>query len=241
MLCQYIRYEKFMAMRALLFLPLFLPSISALAKEMIVVVHTRDILVTEYVCRERSASGSGDAVRSVVTRHGGFNWHVVGGVPPYTVINDEEGGGMMCVTVIDAIGNVASGCGTIQIFTERLTVSCVPLKEEAKPVPLDSLDLIKRPIAARPSPPVERPRVHHEKPPTDKNGRYRNDYRVPVRSDGDSGGHSTGTVMRETGGGNSGNGGGSDAPQPVYNTGVDRGSGTGGAGRSSSGGTTYGR
>jgi hypothetical protein len=97
------------------------------ARSMFVVVHTIDGLVVNYRCVDfdPGMNNEGVATRSVVRSRGHVSWHVVGGVPPYTVIRNEVGStGSVCVTVIDAAGNVASGCGVVGMITRDVEVNC---------------------------------------------------------------------------------------------------------------------
>lgn len=100
----------------------------ASARTMFVVVYTSDGLVVNYRCMNVDPGVNNEAVatRRVVRDQGRVSWHVVGGVPPYTVLRNEMGaGGSVCVTVIDAAGNVASGCGVVGVVTRDVMVNCV--------------------------------------------------------------------------------------------------------------------
>ncbi len=99
----------------------------AAARELFVVVYTSDAKVVEYYCGEpEPTQGVQERLPvRVQIAHGGFQWHAVGGLAPYTAIRTERSGvGTYCVTVIDAAGNVATGCGVVQTFTQRKMVSC---------------------------------------------------------------------------------------------------------------------
>ncbi len=114
-------------MRTLIY-PLLLGSLSAAASgpdNFHVVVRTTDRMVVNYVCGEATGAGqTGIIVRTEVKAKGNFNWHVVGGVAPYTVLRNEAGAGGGCITVMDAEGHTATGCGTINTVSENLSVDC---------------------------------------------------------------------------------------------------------------------
>lgn len=228
---------------SILFIALLLAT-TGMARKMFVVVHTSDRVVREYVCRTDGIAEVRQG-RQIITRAGGFNWHVVNGVPPYTVIHsDRDGVGSNCVTVIDAVGNVATGCGIVQVFVETVYENCnLRTPGPAAPVIPDSIVHQGR-VIARVPPPVKTP-LSIVRTPDEKLRTHDPNYRRPSGWHRDPG-QSTGTVMRDAGGGNTGNtGGGGSNPRPVYNTNVDRGSngggGGGGAGRSSSSTPSYAR
>lgn len=105
----------------------------AVARELFVVVYTSDATVVEFYCSD--PEGRSDVVAAlpvwVQTSQGTFQWHAVGGLAPYTAIRTERSGeGTYCVTVIDAAGNVATGCGVIQTFVQRKAVSCRNWKDD---------------------------------------------------------------------------------------------------------------
>lgn len=92
---------------------------------MFVIMHTSDRVVVDYVCMDRLVLGEGGAIRRVVQKEGGYTWNVVGGVAPYQVIMDDQHlYGSVCITVIDAIGNMARGCGTIELRRHIEEVGC---------------------------------------------------------------------------------------------------------------------
>lgn len=103
------------------------------ARELFVVVYTSDATVVEFYCAD--PEGRSDVAAHLPVRvqssQGTFQWHAVGGLAPYTAIRTERAGdGTYCVTVIDAAGNVATGCGVIQTFVQRKTVSCRAWKDD---------------------------------------------------------------------------------------------------------------
>lgn len=60
-----------------------------------------------------------------VRKAGLFNWHVVGGTVPYTVLKDEMTTGQTrCITVMDATGQVATACGIVGTRVEVVEVNC---------------------------------------------------------------------------------------------------------------------
>jgi hypothetical protein len=110
---------------------LFLAAMTASAakpEKMVVVVRTQDQVITDYVCSEQYRLTTGRAVIGTqVTRKGGMEWHVVGGTPPYRVIRDESdvaGKGDRCITVMDANGQVAQGCGVVGVQRLTAVVDC---------------------------------------------------------------------------------------------------------------------
>ncbi len=156
-------------MRAFLFLLFATIASCAVARELFVVVHTSDAMVVEYYCGDPESTSDVQQqlpVRVQIAR-GGFQWHAIGGLAPYTAIRTErEGVGTYCVTVIDAAGNVATGCGVVQTFTQRKTVSCRTwpdsLPGQAVTVPkVTEYDASKPRVTARtvaPERPVRQPR-----------------------------------------------------------------------------------
>ncbi|MEO8591478.1 MAG: hypothetical protein ABI432_19005 [Flavobacteriales bacterium] len=162
-------------MRAMIMTGLMLASLGAPARNMFLVIHTQDTEVIEY---RRNCSndlvGEGMVVRRVVRVQGHLSWHVVGGVAPYTVINgvpDELGN--LCVTVIDAAGNVASGHGVICTQVTSETVGCPDAVQEEPVVPKVSPTSVPVDASVRerargtvaPRPPVDRERYIERKPP----------------------------------------------------------------------------
>ncbi len=124
----------------MLILPLLLLANTAIhANRMHVVVSTRDRVVVEYRCEERaSALEEGPAFRRVLRDPGHLTWHGVGGVAPYTLISDERDGfGNICITIMDATGNMATGCSIMRERRLTIPVECEPLPSEQ--IPSDSL------------------------------------------------------------------------------------------------------
>jgi hypothetical protein len=104
---------------------------TAESSEFHVVVRTTDRQVRNYVCvprRSLAKPGVHDEnliIRTEVIVPGSFKWHIVGGTGPYAVVSvDKPVVGTVCVTVKDATGRMAQGCGVIQSFTEQVAVNC---------------------------------------------------------------------------------------------------------------------
>lgn len=122
------------AMRKVI-LPLFLAALPVFAfasgpAKMLVVVHSTDRVIYEYVCNNNQGAGAEVPVfRTEVRSQGGFSWHVVGGVAPYRVIRNEENTVKGCITVMDAEGQIATGCSMIGLQRTRVAVDCQGLKQ----------------------------------------------------------------------------------------------------------------
>lgn len=146
-------------------IPLLMAALTATASEpgkMLVVVHTTDKVIVNYVCSYKTDNHADDpVVGSFIRSSGGYNWHVVGGVAPYTMVRNEmqtmSGG---CITVMDAEGTIATGCGVIGVRQERQVVNCGENEDlDAGPhglVPNDSTDKARAPWRTEPdtTPPV---------------------------------------------------------------------------------------
>lgn len=136
-------------MRSLLLVLLLSSATAASVKGMSVVVYTSDRVVVDYVCTERRALGSRDAVRRVVQAPGRFNWHVVNGKAPYHVMDQyTDEAGNVCITVMDALGNLASGCGIIAERHVVANVTCPPQRTE-EPTTLSTTPVKPGPPAVR--------------------------------------------------------------------------------------------
>ena len=122
-------------MRQLLLLVLMCAGTSLVARDLFVVVHTTDAVVDRFVrTRGSNTVENGATERTVVRRAGSVDWHAVGGRAPYTVINHARSAdGTVCVTVIDADGAVATGCGVMQVQTQVVVIPCAA--DDATPVP----------------------------------------------------------------------------------------------------------
>lgn len=150
-------------MRTLIMTGLMLAFMGATARDMFVVVHTRDAEVDVYRCD----CGVDDidctpVTRTVVRSNGSMNWHVVGGVAPYTLISTrgEDHNGTISVTVMDAVGNISTSYGTIGRQIRYFNVVCPGFngEKDCEATPL-SIPSQKKPKAARiaPSGPVREP------------------------------------------------------------------------------------
>lgn len=160
------------AMRKVI-LPLFLAALPAFASgpaKMQVVVHSTDKVVRDYVCNTNNGAGAEATVfRTEVTSQGGFTWHVVGGVAPYRVIQNDENTMKGCITVMDAEGQIATGCSMVGLQRVRVAVDCQGLKRiDDGPyglVPNDSTDAARTNWKGDAPPPPVVPDVNN---PTDK-------------------------------------------------------------------------
>lgn len=100
------------------------PAIASGPEKLTVVVHTSERVVAQYVCT-RSADKQDLPLGTKVRKAGLFNWHVVGGTVPYTVLKDEMTTGQTrCITVMDATGQVATACGIVGTRVEVVEVNC---------------------------------------------------------------------------------------------------------------------
>jgi hypothetical protein len=111
-----------MAMRSIPAFPALVLGVQLCASDLQVVVRTTDAVVVSVsvLCPGDSALVPG--VQYEFRLEGTASWRAVGGVPPYTLLaQQEEEGGMVCFTVVDAIGHEATGCGVIgERHTERV-------------------------------------------------------------------------------------------------------------------------
>jgi hypothetical protein len=113
-------------MKALL-LPLIIATVPAMATgKLFVVVHTTDAVVKNYVCSDGlNGTENGTVVRSSMASQGSFVWHAVGGTAPYTVVSGPAQGNMGgCITVMDAEGHTATGCGVVGVVKVDVPFNC---------------------------------------------------------------------------------------------------------------------
>jgi hypothetical protein len=113
-------------MKALL-LPLMIATVPAMATgKLFVVVHTTDAVVKNYVCSDGlNGTENGTVVRSSMASQGSFVWHAVGGTAPYTVVSGPAQGNMGgCITVMDAEGQTATGCGVVGVVKVDVPFNC---------------------------------------------------------------------------------------------------------------------
>lgn len=95
-------------------------------EKMFVVIHTTDKVIVNYVCVDKINNEADNPVLgSYIKAAGGYDWHVVGGVAPYTIVKNEmksmNGG---CITVMDAEGTIATSCGIVGVRQERQEINC---------------------------------------------------------------------------------------------------------------------
>ena len=101
------------------------------ANRLQVVVYTSDQHIVQYVCSDRLALNPERAFRNVVVAAGRVSWHPTGGCAPYELLdNHRDELGNVCITVRDAKGDIAIGCGLIATFYQTVNVPC-----PAQPVP----------------------------------------------------------------------------------------------------------
>jgi hypothetical protein len=93
--------------------------------EMVVVVYTTDQVVVQYVCEDSKENGFQPWVRNEVKFPGRLRWHVVNGTPPYTVMKEKrDQAGNICITIKDAGGKIATGCGVMGMVTRVEVIEC---------------------------------------------------------------------------------------------------------------------
>lgn len=95
-------------------------------EKMFVVIHTTDKVIVNYICVDKNNNEADNPVLgSYIKSAGGYNWHVVGGVAPYTVVKNEmRSMNSGCITVMDAEGTIATSCGTVGVRQERQEIDC---------------------------------------------------------------------------------------------------------------------
>ena len=152
----YLGSRKPEAMRTSILLLAVAAAMTAQAKQLQVVVHTTDAHVVRYICQERVALGRDNAVRQVVLSNGRFDWHAVGGVAPYELIDSyKDKDGNVCITVRDAKGDIASGCGVIGNIYQEVVVNCSVYVPETAQIRREPEDIMGRgsDVAGRNEPP----------------------------------------------------------------------------------------
>ncbi len=89
---------------------------------------------------------TGRYARSLVDQPTRIDWHVVGGVPPYRLIDDQRDlHGNVCITVVDAEGRVATGCAVVQMRRTQVELECPPGQRDeigAEPAPSPRKEII---------------------------------------------------------------------------------------------------
>lgn len=178
-------------------LPLFMVALPAFAfasgpAKMLVVVHSTDRVVVDYVCNNNQGAGADATVfRTEVRSPGGISWHVVGGVPPYRVVRNENNTIKGCITVMDAEGEMATGCSTIGLQRTRVAVDCQGGDLDKGPyglVPSDSTDMQRTGWKDNTPTPVEPPEIKRttsdppppDRPDSDPGDRYRPPVKTPL-------------------------------------------------------------
>lgn len=104
-------------------------SADAFADPLRIVMRTKDRLVVEYRCLNTQdwLVQNVPVMRTDVRQHGYVMWYVVGGVPPYTIVeSDGHLDGRVCVTVVDAMGQVATASGSFNTLVDLVTQECPP-------------------------------------------------------------------------------------------------------------------
>lgn len=101
-------------------------ALGAFAGDLIVVVYTTDAKVVRYTCANdvQNPYAGGSVVMRTDHQRGGAQWHAVGGVPPYKLVGYENAGGLVAVTMMDAVGNVATGLGAIGQQVQEVVANC---------------------------------------------------------------------------------------------------------------------
>ncbi len=155
-----------------------------------VVVRTTDRVVVNYICTDAAVEqGITPVFRTFTRSNGNLDWHVVGGQAPFKVVKYDvlpNSGG--CITVMDASGQTATGCGTIGEHAEFARVDCNTEPEEDttvyRPAPTGN-ESFNYPVGGRkPLGPDQIPVGPDAKgtDPVDPTGAGPNDYRPPVKS-----------------------------------------------------------
>ncbi len=119
-------------MKKFILLFLIVAPIAASASKMHVVVFTRDRVVVEYRCENRVSRLNGTGIsRSILQTPASITWHGVGGVPPYTLIEqDIDRFRNVCITIMDAIGTMATGCSILGEQRHLVPIECPPLNDQ---------------------------------------------------------------------------------------------------------------
>lgn len=145
-------------MKALL-LPLMIATVPAMATgKLFVVVHTTDAVVKNYVCSDGlNGTENGTVVRSSMASQGSFVWHAVGGTAPYTVVSGPAQGNMGgCITVMDAEGQTATGCGVVGVVKVDVPFNC-ETNEPMLAAPPQRDKEVKKPASESKAPPTTGP------------------------------------------------------------------------------------
>ncbi|MDQ3101621.1 MAG: hypothetical protein M3R08_09560 [Bacteroidota bacterium] len=119
-------------MKKFILLFLIVAPIAASAGKMHVVVFTRDRMVVEYRCENRVSRSNGTGIsRTIQQTPASITWHGVGGVPPYTLIEqDIDRFRNVCITIMDATGTMATGCSILGEQRHLVPIECPPLNDQ---------------------------------------------------------------------------------------------------------------
>lgn len=94
-------------------------------ERMTVVLRTVDGKRTVQRCMQSNLTPAQLPSGSNVVEPGRVTWHVNGGRAPYTLVRDERDlAGNVCITLRDADGREATGCGIIGVQDETVLVDC---------------------------------------------------------------------------------------------------------------------
>ncbi len=161
-------------MRTVTLLLLVAAPFAASANKLFVVLHTTDAVIVDYVCPQRLDLGSDNAVRRIVVQQGYLTWHATGGVRPYQVLSEEtDHVGNVCITVMDAAGQIATGCGIMSTWHYTKQVNCSSLPCDSAKVQYPSKETTcdrAMDRTAREPRPVPRPRIIGERQPAREPG-----------------------------------------------------------------------
>ncbi len=95
-----------------------------------VVLHAWDRRTITYVCADADGGSPAAGVPALTVRvdvvsAGGYNWHIVGGTAPFTVLaSGVDPAGNACVRVQDAEGQLSTACGMIGTMNEIRAIHC---------------------------------------------------------------------------------------------------------------------
>lgn len=120
----------------LLFLLAILSASDVMADPLRIVMRSKDSFVVEYRCMNSQdrLQLNVPVQRTIVRQQGYVMWYVVGGVPPYTIVESEgRSTGQVCVTVVDAMGQIATATGAYNTIVDREVLEC-PLPESAQTI-----------------------------------------------------------------------------------------------------------
>jgi hypothetical protein len=104
----------------------------SMAEKLIVVVYTIDAKEVVYRCRpvvctdgQQGPYPRGGLVMQSFMVSGRVQWHAVGGIPPYKLIENRVAkDGLVTVTVMDAAGNIGTGLGMMGQQVQEVSVDC---------------------------------------------------------------------------------------------------------------------